>query len=183
MVLLAQKGTLEVGDCNAYVEVSRIFMMRCIQVLHLLLVTSSAFITPLPKIKSQALWARPGGHISVEKKKHEGKEDDDSLMFYASESKKRKPPETSILEKESKAILVDDNHAQDFELPFADLISKTIDTPAQVDVLDLLLILFSSFLVAVGTIDSGFITLEVRSLTFYLEEIVSYIFGFGFFLR
>jgi hypothetical protein len=78
-------------------------------------------------------------------------------MFHASESKKRKPPETSVLEKESKAILVDDNHAQDFELPFADLISKTIDTPAQVDVLDLLLILFSSFLVAVGTIDSGVI--------------------------
>lgn len=152
--------------------------MKCIIVLHLLLLTSSAFITPLSNVKSQSLRARPGRNVPVEAKTHEGR--DDALMFYASESKKQ--PEIPILEKESEIVLVDDSHVGGINLPFADLIAKTIETP-QVDVLDLLLILFSSFLVAVGTIDSGSIPSEVTNLTLDLQEIVSYIFGFAFFLR
>ena len=81
-------------------------MMRCAQVLQLLFVTSSAFLTPFSQTTPSALRSKPGKHASLEEKAHKAKEDTGSLMFYASEP--NRPAEISISGEEASKTLADD---------------------------------------------------------------------------
>lgn len=67
-------------------------------------------------------------------------------------------------------------------LPLSDLISNTLLSP-QIEIMDTFLVLVSSFFVALGTLPASSIPQGMDSMIIFVQDALTYVFGFAFFLR